>query len=117
MPPRTRRGFLPAESEDAFQMKVIQLARFGGWWVYHPPPNRPGKSGRVPAVLGVVAGWPDLTMVREPEIIFAELKAETGKVRQEQTIVIEKLRACGLEVHVWRPSDWLEIEARLARRR
>lgn len=116
--PRPRRGFLPAESEEALQQKVIQIARFCGWWVYHPPRNRPsGKTGRVVPVLGTVAGWPDLTLVREPEIMFAELKAERGRVRPEQSVVLERLAACGLETHIWRPSDWPEIEARLKRQR
>lgn len=114
--PRPRRGHLLAESEEALQVKTIQLARFCQWWVYHPPRNRPSaKTGRVVPVLGTVAGWPDLTFVREPEIFFAELKAEDGRVRPDQQLALQRLAACGLEVHIWRPSDWPSIEARLKR--
>lgn len=111
--PRVRRGYLPTESEAAFQMKVIQLAGFCGWSAYHPPDNRPsGNTGRVQKV---APGWPDLVLWRPPEIMVAELKTEKGKVRPDQRIVLDQLAACGIEVHVWRPSDWAEIEARISR--
>lgn len=111
--PRVRRGYMPAESEEAFQTKVIQLAGYTGWRAYHPPDNRPStNTGRVQRV---TPGWPDVVLWRPPEIIVVELKAQGGRVRPEQSVVLDELRACGLEVHVWRPSDWPAIEARLTR--
>lgn len=122
---------MPAQSEAAFQTAVIQLARFCGWHVWAPPPNRPGKTGRVPRIIGVVGGWPDLALWRGPavdplwpelpamgrhEFMLAELKAEKGRLRDDQKETIDQLRACGLEVVVWRPSDWAAIEERLRRR-
>jgi hypothetical protein len=137
------------ESEEAFQTAVIQLARFEGWSVWHPPKNLQRPT------LGVVAGWPDLGLARleparehlrcsscawlypalhtdvlEPcsncgtvghlelaggEFLLAELKAAKTKVTQAQLAAHELLRACGLEVRLWRPSDWPEIRERLAR--
>lgn len=140
--PRVRAGYMPAESEAAFQTAVIQLARFCGWNVWAPPPNRPGKSGRVPAIIGVTAGWPDLAFWRVTpdmryrvdldlvagdvdvtdigptagEVFWAELKGAKTRVRPDQRVVLSQLRACGLEVHLWRPADWPEIETRLKRR-
>lgn len=133
---RVRRGYVLAESEAAFQTAVIQLARFCGWNVWAPPPNRPGKSGRVPAIIGVTSGWPDLAFWRVPtpdpiftdadapaadmavagEVFWSELKGAKTRVRPDQSVVIDQLRACGLEVRLWRPADWPEIETRLKRR-
>jgi hypothetical protein len=131
------RGVLPAESEAAFQQKVVNLARFCGWRVYHPPDNRP--SGRTGRVQDVVAGFPDLTMVRGPRLVFAELKAEKGRLALAQAewldalldvtraveIVVQEsegARAAGydvprprVDVFVWRPSDWPVIEEALKR--
>lgn len=60
------------------------------------------------------AGWPDLALCRE-RLIFAELKTERGKLTEQQTYWIERLRAAGQTVFVWRPSDWPEIEKELGR--
>lgn len=130
MTPRVRAGYLPAQSEAAFQQAVIQYARHNAWHVWAPPPNRPGKTGKgPPPIIGVVGGWPDLALWRitpdgdglaDPRVIgdflLAELKTEKGRLTSVQTATIEQLRDCGLEVHVWRPSSWPLIEARLARR-
>lgn len=105
-PRRTRRGYLPPESEAAFQQKVINYAIFKGWLVYHPPDNRPGKAGRVQHV---VPGYPDLTLVRE-RVLFAELKTEKGRVSPEQKRWHAALKDAGAEAHIWRPSDWAHIE-------
>lgn len=123
-----RAGFMPTESEAAFQTKVIQLARYTGWNVWAPPPNRPsGEHRRAPKIIGVTAGWPDVAFWRLRrgrvgdlpagigEVFWAELKGAKTRVRPEQRVVLAELRACGLEVHLWRPADWPEIEARLTR--
>jgi hypothetical protein len=45
------------------------------------------------------------------------LKRETGELSKSQVPVIELLRQCpGVEVYVWRPSDFDEV-ARVLRRR
>lgn len=109
-PRRTRRGYLPAESEAAFQQKVINYALFKGWRMYHPPDNVPSKRGKVQRV---TAGYPDLTLVRE-RVLFAELKSEKGRVKPEQREWHDALRDAGAEVYIWRPSDWEHIEVVLA---
>lgn len=60
------------------------------------------------------AGFPDLVLVHRT-VIYAELKAQKGRVSEAQKAWHEALRAAGEEVHVWRPSDWPEVEARLRR--
>ena len=50
-------------------------------------------------------GFPDLVLAREGVVIFAELKAEKGRLRPDQEKWIAALGAC----YVWRPSDWPAI--------
>jgi len=92
-------------TEAELQAAILDCATANGWWSYHTRNSR-----------GSNAGWPDLVMLRAPEAIFVELKREDGRVTPEQSEVLGKLRACGLEVHVWRPSDLDAAVARLARR-
>jgi hypothetical protein len=103
-------------SEQHFQTQVEQMASFYGWRFYHAPDNRPSKNtGRVQRV---TAGFLDLVLLRAPELIFAELKTETGRVRDAQkTWMSELARVPGIEVYLWRPSDFDEINERLSRGR
>lgn len=90
---------MAAVSEKRFQEQVIQLANLSGWLCYHTHDSRRSAPG-----------FPDLVLVRPPEIIFAELKTEEGRVRPEQRAWLEALGACpGVEVRVWRPAAWREI--------
>lgn len=89
-------------SEKEWQTTVTDLAKVYGWMVFHQLDSR-----------GTEAGWPDLVLIRPPECLFVELKSERGRVRPEQSLVLESLAACGLEVYVWRPAGWPEIATRL----
>lgn len=120
---------MKAGSEAAFQRQVIQLAGFYSWRVYHTHDSRRSQ-----------AGFPDLVLVRGPELIFAELKTDTGRVRPEQQEWIRALQAVSaavtlevdaanaaqaaprarppaVDVYLWRPADFDELHARLARGR
>lgn len=81
-------------SEADWQEQVIHLATLGQWRHFHPYNMRRSDPG-----------WPDLVLVRPPEILFVELKAQRGRLSQAQKEWIALLEACGLAVHVWRPSD------------
>lgn len=50
-------------------------------------------------------GWPDLAIVGT-RFMARELKTEKGRLRPEQRGWIESLDAAGVDVAVWRPSDW-----------
>lgn len=89
-------------SEKQFQSAVIALAKRHLWLCYHTFDSR--KS---------MAGFPDLVLVRD-RIIFAELKTETGRPTADQERWLEGLREAGAEVYLWKPSDWVSIEATLA---
>ena len=82
---------------------MTEYAQSQGWWVYRTYNSQHSEPG-----------MPDLFMVRPPNVILAELKREKGKVTAAQAKVLALLEECfGLEVHLWRPSDWDEIEWRL----
>lgn len=93
-------------SERDWQELIVAAAKVHGWWTYHTLNSR-----------GSVAGWPDLVLLRPPEALFVELKKQSGKLSTAQATVLELLRSCGLEVHVWRPADEAEVFARLERKR
>ncbi|OMH30698.1 hypothetical protein BGP79_11810 [Tersicoccus sp. Bi-70] len=58
-----------------------------------------------------VPGYPDLHVwfpnCRHPVGLFRELKTERGRLSDEQAVIIEQFRACGYDVGVWRPRDWV----------
>lgn len=90
-------------SEAQFQAQVVALARLFGWESYHPWLSV--RSAR---------GWPDLALVRPPRLILAELKSEKGKATVAQQRWLDLLGQCpGVEVYLWRPSDWPTIEEAL----
>jgi VRR-NUC domain len=102
----TARQLLRAQiTEAAWLDQVRQLARINGWLAYHTHDSRRSD-----------AGFPDLVLVRPPELIVAELKTERGRVTGAQSHWIEALLASGVEALVWRPSDLEAVAARLARR-
>lgn len=102
-------------SEAHFQAQVTGLASFYGWRWFHAPDNRPSASGRRQTV---VRGWPDLFLVRGAECLAVELKTEKGRLRPEQDAWLGALaQVPGIECHIWRPSSFDELHARLARGR
>lgn len=114
-----RRGYSAAGEllEDAFTGQVIELARYYGWRTAHFRPAQTGKGWRTP-VAGDGKGFPDLVLVRPPELIFAELKTDKGRVAPAQKEWLERLLAvAAVETYVWRPRDFDELHARLARGR
>lgn len=56
---------------------------------------------------GYQAGYPDWTIAGPEGILYRELKRQKEKPTKAQTAWIERLRLCGLDVDVWRPSDLL----------
>jgi len=94
----------PAVPESEFLQQVKDLAKLCGWLVYHTLDSR-----------GSDAGFPDLVLVRRGRVVFAELKSETGKATPMQQRWLIELGNAGAAVHLWRPSDWPQIEAVIAR--
>ncbi len=86
--------------EEALLTLVMQMAKQLGWRRYHV---RNSKAGIVQGEIG----FPDIVLVRGSRAVFVELKRENGKTTPEQIAWLEALILAGLEVYVWRPSDWL----------
>lgn len=78
--PRRRTGVAGDELEQAFAYKVEALLNLYGWRWYHTHDSRRSAPG-----------FPDYAAVRGPELIFAELKAERGRLRPAQREWLEDL--------------------------
>lgn len=93
--------------ESEFQRQVIQLAQLHGFRVAHFRGVKTPTGYRTP-VAADGAGFPDLVIAKRGLIIFAELKAEKGRLSVEQEKWIESLGPSTESrlVVVWRPSDW-----------
>lgn len=98
------------QNERQFMDNIIRFAHLRGWRLVHQRPARLADGSWRTAICGH-AGYPDITMVRDGVLIFAELKTDKGKLSGEQKDWIRDLeRVQGIIVRVWRPSDWPEIE-------
>lgn len=80
--------------------QVCQLATLCGWLVYHRRESH---------------GFPNLCLVRPPEVLFIEVKSDSGRVTPAQDVWLQALAFCGLDVAVWRPADLETIVTRLQR--
>jgi VRR-NUC domain len=106
-------------SEASFQRAVIDYARASGWKVAHWHDSRREVVRKDGTRLTIgdkdAAGVPDLLLVRAGRMICAELKSEKGRVSKAQEEWLDALSAVGVEVYVWRPSEWDEVEEALER--
>jgi hypothetical protein len=115
----------PTLKERDFQRQVMELAQLSGWETLHVRTSM--QQGRyMTATAGTMAkGWPDLLLIHRSQqrLIFAELKADKGRLRPDQSRVLSLLYSLvegptreWAEVHVWKPADWPTIEATLTRK-
>jgi hypothetical protein len=104
---RPSRRYAERMPERQLQQAVADMCSWLGLYHYHPR-NSAGSA----------AGWPDSVIVGT-RVIFAELKAQAGRLSPEQRAVGERLKAAGADWRVWRPGDWIsgaiERELRLLR--
>jgi hypothetical protein len=93
-------------TEKEFARQVTDLARILGWTHY-----RTWISVRSPS------GFPDLILAKPGRpLVLAELKSERGRLSPAQRAWLELLRQVpGVEIHIWKPSDWESIVAVLSR--
>lgn len=96
-PPRRQAGLsvvAAAMSEDDLMRRIQRLCRDLGLLAYHTHDSR-----------GSAPGYPDWHIVGRSRSIFRECKTETGRTTADQDEWIERLRAVGHDVGVWRPCD------------
>jgi hypothetical protein len=82
-------------TENELKTLVVGLARRNGWAVYHVPQTTMRNGGG--------RGYPDLTLARDGEVIWIELKQQAAKPTADQVFWAE---AIGRPCHLIRPSDW-----------
>lgn len=114
--PTAMESYRAQETEARFLARVTDLAQLQGWkWMHiRPGLNERGRY-RTPVAGPLGAGWPDLVLVRNTRLIFAELKAERGRITPLQESVLWVLGGLPqVEVFIWRPRDWETIERVLA---
>jgi hypothetical protein len=81
-------------TENELKHVVLDLARRNGWAVYHVPQTTMRNGGG--------SGYPDLTLARDGEVIWIELKQQAGKLTTQQ---LEWAAAIGRPWHLVRPAD------------
>ena len=90
---------IPPMTEKEFLQQVRDLAKLCGWLVYHTHDSRRSPEG-----------FPDLVLVRNDKVIFAELKSKKGRTTSAQEMWLKALeKVPGVDVYLWRPSDWDRI--------
>lgn len=92
-------------SEREFQGIILELASYCGWIAYHTYDSRRSMPG-----------FPDLVLVHETiehfPIIFAEIKATSGRVSDAQKRWLDALSRSArtppgkVIVQTWYPHDW-----------
>lgn len=90
--------------EREFMGLVKQQAWLLGWRLqYHTHDSRRSDPG-----------FPDLVLVREPRVLFIEVKKESANVTPEQYAWLSALQHSNQEAYLWKPSDQAQIDAVLA---
>lgn len=96
--------------EEVLQARVEELLRTFGWVWFHDQDSRRNR-----------AGLPDLIAARRGRLLFAELKAQNGRMRADQLKWQAELELVAetvateygphpepVQYHVWRPIDLVE---------
>jgi len=89
-------------TEGELQENVVKMAHLLRWRVAHfrPAQNAAGRWSTPVAADG--AGFPDLVLARDRVVIFAELKADGGRLSDAQRDWLAALP----HSYLWRPVDW-----------
>ncbi len=86
-----------AMTEKQFQTAVLKLAKLHGWLAYHTHDSRRSQPG-----------FPDLVLIREGQLIVAELKTMKGRLSKAQEEWLRLFRSTGTYTYVWKPIDLLD---------
>lgn len=92
----SRRNTLVRMKEKELLETIKSLAKLTGWLIYHTYDSRKSPEG-----------FPDLVLVKPPDVIFVELKTDIGRLREKQKIWLEWLkRSSRVKTFLWTPQDW-----------
>jgi hypothetical protein len=92
-------------TEAEWQRQVLELAGYYGWRSYHTYDSRRSTPG-----------FPDLVLVRPPELLFVELKTDKGRLSAAQRDWLADLVDAGAEVYIWTPRGFDAVHDRLKRK-
>lgn len=100
-------------TENALQDAILETAALLRWLCMHPRPARTSTGWRTAAQGNGAAGYPDLTLVRNGYLIFAELKSATGKLAPAQRVWMDELLLVSMAedrvlTFLWTPDLWLD---------
>lgn len=86
-------------TENELKGHVLNIAREKGWMAYHAIQAKVRNAGD--------HGYPDLTLARDGEVVWIELKRQDGKLTYEQVVWSMALPSNNGAMHyeVIRPSD------------
>jgi VRR-NUC domain len=105
----------PEYTGTQLQGQIIDYAHIKGWKVAHfrPAMNRRGQWRTAVSADG--KGFPDLLLIRPPQVLALECKSEHEKVRPDQEEWIRLFHNCDKNINglVIRPSDWSMIQTLL----
>jgi len=95
-------------TEAQFQVQVTELAERLGWSWLHV--NRmQGETGwRTPVSGPLGKGFPDLLLVKGTQVLFVELKADTGYLTDSQK-ALQMGPLNRQRFYVWRPRDFAQV--------
>lgn len=100
-----------AQANGASWESVLEdLLELGGWWWDHARPMQ-GMDGKWRTPLAGKKGAPDYRAIRGAEMIHFEAKSQDAVVKPDQWEWINRMRAAGQRVYVWRPSDIDEVRS------
>lgn len=100
--------------EKALQLAMVDMAHRLGYMCHHIYDSRLAAGGRrKDGTTPVTKGFPDWVLAHHgwrkgerSRVLVVELKKETEQPTTAQREWLTVLAAAGIEVHVWRPSDW-----------
>jgi len=102
-------------TEKEFQGQILDLAKIFRWRRAHFRAARTKHGWRTP-VQADGKGFPDLVLVKPPRLIIAEVKRQDTKPDDHQLEWLNDFAGVpNVEVYTWKPADWDDIVAILAK--
>ena len=104
--------------ETHYQQTITDWATLNGWkWAHFHDSRRQVSEDEFVGDQDA-KGFPDLCLTRPPDVIFVEVKSDTGHLEPDQRAWGDDLSLCpGVEYYLSYPKDWPVIEERLGRPR